>query len=182
MTAVRRFLDRLKYHDSAKTVFCRLKHDGLRLATAESLTGGMIAQAITAIPGSSDVFWGGLVSYSIEAKKRLLSVPGSVIEEYGVVSRETAAAMARGALDASDADVSVAVTGVAGPSGGSDAISVGTVWMAVAFRPTIAASGATETAVSVETLRNYVRGSRHRERSVTDREPIRLILDYNERR
>jgi len=182
MTAVRWFLDRLTYYDSAKTVFCRLKSDGLRLATAESLTGGMIAQAITAIPGSSDVFWGGLVSYSIEAKKRLLSVPSSVIEEYGVVSGETAAAMACGALDASDADVSVAVTGVAGPSGGNDAIPVGTVWMAVAFRPTIAASSATETAVSVETRRIFVRGSRHRVRSVTVREAFRLILDYLDRR
>lgn len=182
MKSVRDFFDRLWYRDPAKAVFCRLKRDELRLVTAESLTGGMIAQAITAIPGSSDVFWGGMVSYSVEAKKRVLSIPGSVIEEYGVVSGETAAAMARGALSASGADVSVAVTGVAGPGGGSAAIPVGTVWMAVALRLTKDSTGVSDAAIRIETRRIIVRGTRNRVRCVTVREAFRLILDYLDRR
>lgn len=182
MKVIRGFWERFRYRDSAKAVFRRLKRDGLRLATAESLTGGMIAQAITAIPGSSDVFWGGMVSYSVDAKIRLLSVPGNVIQEYGVVSCETAAAMARGALNASGVDVSVAVTGVAGPGGGSAEIPVGTVWMAIAYRPTKGIQGVPDAAISVETRRVAARGSRHCVRSVTVHEAFRLILDYLDRR
>ena len=110
---------------------------GLTLATAESLTGGLIGAALTAIPGSSDAYWGGAVSYSVGAKTRLLGVSGETIARFGVVSEETAREMALGALSSSGANVSVAVTGIAGPSGGSAEKPVGTVCIAccVAGKP-----------------------------------------------
>lgn len=104
---------------------CRTR--GLRIATAESCTGGLIAAALTAIPGSSDVFERGFVTYSNEAKCEMLGVPAALIERCGAVSAEVARAMAEGALAHSRADVAVAVTGVAGPGGGSDAKPVGLV-------------------------------------------------------
>ncbi len=108
-----------------------LKEKNAVLITAESLTGGLISQRITAIPGSSDVFWGGLAVYAVEAKERLLGVHSDVITRYGVVSNETAAAMAEGAVsllpDENGVRCAIAVTGVAGPKGGSPAVPVGTV-------------------------------------------------------
>ncbi|MGE0482966.1 MAG: CinA family protein [Gammaproteobacteria bacterium] len=101
---------------------------GWRAATAESCTGGWIAQAVTAIAGSSDWFEAGLVTYSNTAKIDLLGVEAMLIERHGAVSGETAAAMARGALRVTGADIACAVTGVAGPGGGSAAKPVGTVW------------------------------------------------------
>ena len=92
---------------------------GLTLATAESCTGGLVSARLTSVPGASEVFVGGVVSYSNEAKRRLLGVRGEILSEYGAVSAETAAAMAAGAREALDADVAVAVTGVAGPDGGT---------------------------------------------------------------
>ncbi len=109
-----------------------LRLRGLRLCTAESCTGGLLAKLLTDVPGSSEVVWGGFVTYDNDAKKRLLGVTG--IERYGAVSREVVAAMARGALDASEADVALAVSGVAGPGGGSPDKPVGTVHVAVARR------------------------------------------------
>ena len=104
---------------------CRAR--GLRIAAAESCTGGLIAAALTAIPGSSDVFERGFVTYSNEAKCEMLGVPAALIAEHGAVSAEVAHAMAEGALAHSRADVAVAVTGVAGPGGGSEAKPVGLV-------------------------------------------------------
>ncbi|MEQ8353931.1 MAG: nicotinamide-nucleotide amidohydrolase family protein [Gammaproteobacteria bacterium] len=105
---------------------------GWRAATAESCTGGWIAQAMTAIAGSSDWFEGGLVTYSNQAKIALLGVDAMLIERHGAVSAEVAAAMAEGALRTLGADLSCAVTGVAGPGGGSPAKPVGTVWFGFA--------------------------------------------------
>ncbi len=105
----------------------------LRIATAESCTGGMIAAAITDIPGSSDVFERGFVTYSNEAKSQL-GVPADLIAQHGAVSVHVAREMANGALKHSRADVAVAVTGIAGPGGGSDAKPVGLVYLAVARR------------------------------------------------
>jgi nicotinamide-nucleotide amidase len=102
------------------------------LATAESCTGGMIAAACTDLAGSSVWFERGMVSYSNEAKNELLGVPQELIQRNGAVSEEVARAMAQGALAYSRAQVTVAVTGVAGPSGGSAAKPVGTVWFAFA--------------------------------------------------
>jgi nicotinamide-nucleotide amidase len=98
------------------------------LATAESCTGGMISAACTDLAGSSAWFERGFVTYSNEAKTELLGVDAALIKKHGAVSEEVARAMAQGALDRSRAQVSIAVTGVAGPTGGSAAKPVGTVW------------------------------------------------------
>ena len=103
---------------------------GRMLATAESCTGGMIAAACTDLAGSSQWFERGFVTYSNEAKAEMLAVPPGLIEEHGAVSEPVARAMADGALAHSRAQVSLAVTGVAGPTGGTEAKPVGTVWFA----------------------------------------------------
>jgi nicotinamide-nucleotide amidase len=117
---------------------CRARH--LRLATAESCTGGLIAAALTAIPGSSDVVERGFVTYSNEAKTELVGVPPALIAQHGAVSEPVARAMAEGALAHSSADIAISVTGVAGPGGGSAAKPVGLVWFGLARRgrPTMA--------------------------------------------
>lgn len=109
---------------------------GLRATAAESCTGGLIAGLLTEIAGSSDVVGRTFVTYSNEAKQQVLGVPASVLEAKGAVSAETVTAMAEGALRACgrDADVAVAVSGVAGPGGGSPEKPVGTVYIAVASR------------------------------------------------
>jgi nicotinamide-nucleotide amidase len=108
---------------------CRAR--GLTLATAESCTGGMMAERLTAIPGSSDVFVGAIVAYANEVKERDLGVAAEVLARHGAVSAETAAAMAAGARSRLGADVGVAVTGIAGPGGGSDEKPVGLVYLHV---------------------------------------------------
>ncbi len=105
-----------------------------RAATAESCTGGLVAGAITAIAGSSDWFEGGFVTYSNAAKHEMLGVPFELIDAHGAVSEPVAAAMAEGAITRSRADCAVAVTGIAGPGGGSGAKPVGTVCLAWARR------------------------------------------------
>ena len=103
---------------------------GVRLVTAESCTGGLIAAACTAIAGSSDWFDRGVVTYSNEAKTDLLGVPGATLRRHGAVSRPVALAMAEGALARAPAGLALAVTGIAGPGGGSPDKPVGTVWLA----------------------------------------------------
>ena len=105
---------------------------GRRVCTAESCTGGLIAKTLTDLAGSSDWFERGFVTYSNAAKSEMLEVPPTVIEDYGAVSEPVAAAMASGALRHSRADYAIAVTGVAGPGGGSADKPVGSVWIAVA--------------------------------------------------
>jgi len=107
---------------------------GRRLAVAESCTGGLVCAALTEIPGSSDVFEAGYVTYSNAAKISELKVSSDVVDTFGSVSVATAWAMARGALAASDADVAVAITGIAGPGGGTPQKPVGTVVFARAER------------------------------------------------
>ncbi len=107
---------------------------GRRLAIAESCTGGLVSAALTEIAGSSDVFEAGYVTYSNAAKISQLKVSEDVVETFGSVSVATAWAMARGALAASDADVAVAITGIAGPGGGTAQKPVGTVVFARAER------------------------------------------------
>ena len=107
-----------------------LKKNSAKLVTAESCTGGLISKVITDKPGSSDYFWGGFATYNNKAKE-CLGVPASVIEKYGAVSKETVISMAENALEKSGADISVSVSGIAGPGGGSDKKPVGTVWIAV---------------------------------------------------
>lgn len=112
----------------------RLRERGERVAVVESCTGGMLGAAITAIPGSSDVVSGGWITYSNEMKSAQVGVPGSLIDAHGAVSREVAEAMAVGGLDRSGAAHALAITGVAGPGGGSDTKPVGAVWICRASR------------------------------------------------
>jgi nicotinamide-nucleotide amidase len=111
---------------------CRAR--GWKVATAESCTGGLVAGALTEIAGSSDVVDRGFVTYSNEAKQQMLGVSKSTLDRFGAVSRETAQEMARGALDQSLADITVSITGIAGPGGGSADKPVGLVHFAAASR------------------------------------------------
>ena len=111
---------------------CRAR--GLKLATAESCTGGLVAGALTDIAGSSDVVERGFVTYSNEAKQQMLGVTSETLRDHGAVSRQTAQEMARGAIAHSDAQISVAITGIAGPGGGSADKPVGLVHFAAASR------------------------------------------------
>ena len=110
------------------TLARELKRRGLMMATAESCTGGLIAGACTDVSGSSDWFERGFVTYSNAAKTELLGVPADLIAQHGAVSEPVVRAMVQGALAHSHAQVAVAVTGVAGPTGGSADKPVGTVW------------------------------------------------------
>ena len=112
----------------------RAKAQRLRLATAESCTGGLIAAALTAVPGASLVLERGFVTYSNEAKVELLGVPAELIARRGAVSQEVALAMVEGALKASRAEIAVAVTGIAGPDGGTAEKPIGLVHIAAARR------------------------------------------------
>lgn len=107
------------HHQLATDILTAFRALGWRIATAESCTGGLIAAALTEIPGSSDVFERGFVTYTNRSKIEMLNVPRATLDAVGAVSEEVAAEMAEGALAQSDADVAVSVTGIAGP-GGSD--------------------------------------------------------------
>lgn len=115
----------------AQILLEQCRHNGLTLASAESCTGGNIAHEITLIPGSSDCYVGSVVSYSNDVKISLLGVEPSILEQLGAVSEPVAACMAEGVCKATGADVAVATTGIAGPSGGSEAKPVGTVCFGV---------------------------------------------------
>lgn len=121
-------------HAMAETLLSLMENKKLTLATAESCTGGALAESLTRVPGASTVFLGGLVAYSNQMKTELLHVPETLIETYGAVSQETARAMWEGALSLIPADYAVVTTGIAGPGGGSQDKPVGTVWIAVGKR------------------------------------------------
>lgn len=112
----------------------RLTEQGLTLATAESCTGGLVSKLITDLPGASRYYMGGVVSYSNEAKVRLLGVRRRTLQSRGAVSAETAGEMAEGAVKALGADIGIATTGIAGPEGGTEAKPVGLVYVALARR------------------------------------------------
>ncbi len=105
-----------------------LRGRGLKLATAESCTGGLLASRLTDVPGSSDYFVGGIVAYAYEAKVALLNVSWDTLRAYGAVSAETVLEMARGACRALGADIAISVSGIAGPGGGLPNKPVGTTW------------------------------------------------------
>jgi nicotinamide-nucleotide amidase len=117
---------------TAAAIVERYRKAGLRIVTAESCTGGMIAAALTDVAGSSDIFERGFVTYSNDAKQELIAVPRATLDAHGAVSAETAEAMAQGALAHSHADVALSVTGIAGPGGGSKEKPVGLVYFGVA--------------------------------------------------
>ena len=116
----------------ATTVIKKAAAAGCTIATAESCTGGLISSCLTTVPGSSDVFICSFVTYSNESKTRLLGIPVDAITDYGAVSDIVAAAMAEGAVAHSGADLAVAVTGVAGPGGGTSEKPVGLVYLSLA--------------------------------------------------
>jgi nicotinamide-nucleotide amidase len=118
--------------DDAKRLIGALRAKNRMLATAESCTGGLVAAAITAVPGSSDVFFGGFVTYSNDAKSQMIGVDPGLIAHHGAVSEAVAHAMADGAVRTTGADLAVSVTGVAGPGGGSPSKPVGLVYIGIA--------------------------------------------------
>jgi nicotinamide-nucleotide amidase len=121
-------------HDLAKKLGARLMMKGMKLATAESCTGGWIAKVLTDIAGSSDWFDSAIVSYSNEAKKHFLKVPDGILLDHGAVSENTVLAMQQGIFMETRADAGISVSGIAGPGGGSEEKPVGTVWIAVGLR------------------------------------------------
>jgi len=116
--------------NSIEVLVGQVLHDkGLKLATSESCTGGLIADRITNVPGSSEYFRGGIVAYASEAKVALLGVSWDTLRTYGAVSKETAIEMARGARVTLGADIAISVSGIAGPGGGMPDKPVGTTWI-----------------------------------------------------
>ena len=140
--------------------------DGLWLTTAESCTGGLIAAACTALPGSSRWFERGFVTYSNEAKQQMLGVSVDTLNKFGAVSSETVMAMAFGALAHSKADIAISVSGIAGPDGGSDAKPVGTVWFGLARK-----------GVAVEARVQHFRGERAAVREQALEYALQWLLD-----
>ena len=118
----------------AVAVLAAFRARGLTLATAESCTGGLVAGALTEVPGSSDVVDRGFVTYSNDAKMEMLGVTAATLDAFGAVSAETAQEMAEGALARSHAGIALAVTGIAGPDGGSAEKPVGLVWFGLAMQ------------------------------------------------
>lgn len=146
-------------------VLCKLA--GKKLATAESLTGGLIGGSITSVPGASKVYVGGIVSYTNEIKHKLLGVDWSDLNTFGAVSAPVAKAMARGARNALEADVAVSVTGLAGPDGDEFGHSVGTVFIGYADEKTAFA-------------REYhFSGDREQVRRQTVQAAMELVLEMN---
>jgi competence/damage-inducible protein CinA-like protein len=125
--------------DLAAVVLEAVRRRRSRLAVAESCTGGLVGQRLTAVPGASDVFLGGVIAYADGVKKELLGVPEELLEHHGAVSEEVVRAMATGAQRAFFAECAVAVTGIAGPDGGTPEKPVGTVWMAAAVGASVRA-------------------------------------------
>jgi PncC family amidohydrolase len=147
-----------------------LAGEGLHLVVAESCTGGMLAAALTDRPGASRFLDAGLVTYSNEAKERMLGVRPEILASYGAVSRQVAEAMAAGARATLGADLGLSITGIAGPDGGSADKPVGTVWMALA------------SAEGVEARRFLFEGERGTVRSNSVKAAIDMLDRYLERR
>jgi len=125
-------MDEILIKNQTEEVIKKCKKKGYLIATAESCTGGMAASYLTSISGSSEIFDRGFITYSNLSKVELLGIDEGLINKYGAVSSETAIAMALGAVSNSRANISLSITGVAGPSGGTDINPVGTVYIAIA--------------------------------------------------
>jgi nicotinamide-nucleotide amidase len=148
----------------AESLLAACRAAGLKIATAESCTGGLIAAALTAIAGSSDVVDRGFVTYSNAAKTELLGVPATLIASVGAVSEEVAHAMAEGALARAGVDLAVSVTGVAGPGGGSVEKPVGLVWF-----------GRARAGAAAKTLRRVFPGDRAEVRRASVAQALELL-------
>jgi len=145
-----------------------LRSKGLRMSAAESCTGGMIGCMMTSVPGSSDVFLGSAVTYSNDAKERILGVSHQTLMDHGAVSMETASEMAKGSIDAYESDVAVSVTGIAGPGGATPEKPVGLVYIAVADGPRVVVT------------KNIFQGDRQSIRNQTAVEAIKLLIELVE--
>ena len=141
------------------------KEKGLTVATAESITGGLIGSYITSVPGSSDVFLGGVLSYANSAKEQVLQVSESSLMSFGAVSEQVAKEMAEGARNAQNAEVAVSVTGIAGPGGAVPGKPIGTVWIGV--------STSSETKAQC----HLFKGSRAEIREATASEALKALID-----
>jgi len=157
-------------HELAKKLGTRLLMKGIRLATAESCTGGWIAKVLTDIAGSSDWFDSAIVSYSDEAKKHFLKVPDGVLLDHGAVSENTVLAMQQGIFMETRADAGISVSGIAGPGGGSEEKPVGTVWVAVSLRDQM-----------VHTQKFLFEGDRNQVRLQAVEAALRSLLELVER-
>lgn len=146
-----------------------MTESGKAVSTAESCTGGWVAKAITDIPGSSAVFHYGVVSYSNGAKEHILGVKNQTLDEHGSVSEPVVEEMAEGALNLSGSDIAVAVSGIAGPDGGSDEKPVGMVWFAWAVRD--------GSKVRTETSRSQFDGDRELIRELTVVHALQGVMD-----
>ena len=145
-----------------------LQKSGLKLVTAESCTGGLISHRITDIPGSSEYFLGGIVAYAYEAKVALLGVSWETLNTKGAVSRETVLEMARGALQALNADIALSVSGIAGPGGGTPQKPVGFTWIGLVTQ-------------KGEWARNFIwDGDREQNKRYSCDAALQLVLDYLE--
>jgi PncC family amidohydrolase len=143
-----------------------LRAGALKLASAESCTGGLIADRITDVPGSSEYFLGGFVAYAYEAKVALLGVSWDTLHTFGAVSRQTVIEMARGARKALNADLAVSVSGIAGPGGGLPDKPVGTTWVGL-----VAADG--------EWARKFIwDGDRRRNKQLSADAALQFVIDY----
>lgn len=147
-------------------LFELMKKRKLSLSTAESCTGGMIASAVTNVSGASDIFGMGVVTYSNEAKMKLIGVKEETLKKYGAVSAKTASEMAEGVLKLSQADVSVAVTGIAGPTGGTSEKPVGLVYIGVSGK------------YGTFTFENNFKGNRDEVRRQTVDKALEEVYDY----
>ncbi|MBW7918325.1 MAG: CinA family protein [Anaerolineales bacterium] len=146
-----------------------LRERGWKLATAESCTGGLIADRITDTPGSSEYFLGGFVSYAYEAKVASLGVSWDTLQRYGAVSRETVLEMARGARNALGADVAISVSGIAGPGGGLPQKPVGTTWIGLV----------TPEGEQAEVF--YWKGDRRENKVLSAEQAIKMAIEYLEK-
>lgn len=143
-----------------------LRERNLKIALAESCTGGLIGSRLTDVPGSSEYFLGSIVAYAYEAKASLLGVSWDTLNSRGAVSRETVLEMARGARDALDTDIAVSVSGIAGPGGGTPDKPVGTTWIAL-----VAADGEW-------TQMFQFSGDREQNKSLAADAALQMLLDY----
>ena len=155
---------------SIETKIDLLRQRGLKLAVAESCTGGLIGHRITNVPGSSDYFNGGVIAYAYEAKVNLLGVSWNTLKAYGAVSRETVLEMAAGARRSLEADIAVSVSGIAGPGGGTPDKPVGTVWVGLA-----APEGKWARVF-------HFPGDREQNKAAASEAALALLLDYLERK
>lgn len=153
-------------HTLSSRVGNLLRQRGWKLAVAESCTGGLVADRITDIPGSSEYFLGGIVAYAYETKARLLGVTWETLQTHGAVSRETALAMARGGRAALGADLAISISGVAGPGGGTPEKPVGTTWIGLC-------------GPDGEWARHFVwRGNRWQNKASSAEAALQMLLDY----